>query len=552
MNSPAPLPSRRNLILIFLIFTTVWFGTLEYRKLIKPDEGRYAEIAREMVVSGDWITPRLNGIKYFEKPPLQYWATAAAFRTFGLDEWTARLWGGLTGYLGVLLTWFLAARLWNRRTALYAAAVQGTSLLYLGIGHLNTLDMGLTFFLQLAVTGFVLANHGDPPPDRTRRWMMVTWAALALAMLTKGLVALVLAGGTLAIYSLLNRDAAPWKRLELLRGIPLFLLIAAPWFIAVSVANPEFPHFFFIHEHFERYLTTEHRRDHPFGYFVPILLLGGLPWIGMQLHALFTGWRGESRGRFASGRMLLVWSVLVYGFFSLSHSKLPSYILPMFPSMALLTGRWLEQAGNRTLMRHGAFVAACAAAAVVLLPRITRFADNETTLAMMSAYARWLTVSAALWLGCTLAGLWLLRRGRRDAAVLLLALGGLLCTTGVIQGHEELGRSNSSYALANAVRPLLPPGVPFYSVDMYEQTFPFYLGRTVTLVHYTDEMGFGLEQQPELAIPTKEEFMTRWVHEPDAFAIMTPDTYNALQGQGLPMQVVARDTRRVVVRKPRP
>ena len=139
-------------------FAVVWFGTLDYRKLIKPDEGRYAEIAREMAVSGDWITPRLNGIKYFEKPPLQYWATAAAFNLFGQDEWTARLWPGITGFLGVLLALYTGTKLFGPAAGGLAAMVLGTSLLYLFIGHINTLDMGVAFFLEAALCAFLLAQ----------------------------------------------------------------------------------------------------------------------------------------------------------------------------------------------------------------------------------------------------------------------------------------------------------------------------------------------------------------------------------------------------------
>ena len=229
------MPKRSvKLLAVIFAFALVWFGSLDYRKLVKPDEGRYAEIAREMAVSSDWLTPRLNGLKYFEKPPLQYWATAAAYDAFGESEWTARLWTGLTGFLGILLAGFTARRLFGPTAALFAAATLASSLLYLLMGHFSSLDMGLAFFLEVAVCGFLLAQEGK------RNWMLVAWAGLALAVLSKGIVALVLTGGTIVLYSLLTRDWSPWRRFDFLRGLPLFLLIAAPWFIAVSDANPEF------------------------------------------------------------------------------------------------------------------------------------------------------------------------------------------------------------------------------------------------------------------------------------------------------------------------
>ena len=146
---------------LVLIGLAVWFANLDYRKLIKSDEGRYAEISREMAVSGDWVTPRLNGIKYFEKPPLHYWAGAAAFTLFGEHEWAARLWSALTGLLGIALAWYVGRRLFGPAAGLYAAVALASSLMYVVVGHLNTLDMGLTLFLFAVLCGFLLAQRDE-------------------------------------------------------------------------------------------------------------------------------------------------------------------------------------------------------------------------------------------------------------------------------------------------------------------------------------------------------------------------------------------------------
>lgn len=545
-----PILSRSGLFALFLAFSVIWFGSLDYRKLIQPDEGRYAEIAREMAVSGDFVTPRLNGIKYFEKPPLQYWATAVTFKLFGENEWTARIWPGLTGFLSVLLAYFAANRLFGRRAALLAAATLGSGLFTVLIGHINTLDMGLSFFLQLALTGMLLANHEDTPNRKRRSWMMLVWAALALAMLTKGLVSLVLCGGTLVLYSLLARDFSPWKRLELGRGILLFLAITAPWFVAVSLANPEFPHFFFIHEHFERFLTKEHGRYQPAWYFFAILLVGTLPWTLMTLQGWLTAWTRERSGEFQPQRFLFVWAVVILGFFSASSSKLPSYILPMAPALSILTGVFLANARHRTLLIHLGMIVPVAVAAVWFAPKITTQADSIMPLDMMAQYALWATVAAIVWLIGTLTAFLLAWRRREGHALVTLAVAGFLALTLVIQGHETLGRSTSAHDLALELKPLLTPGVPFYSVAMYEQTLPFYLQRTLTLVAYRDELSFGLDQEPQLGIPDMADFSVRWRDDRDAFAVMTPNTYNELKAGGLPMTLVAQGLRRIVVRKP--
>jgi 4-amino-4-deoxy-L-arabinose transferase-like glycosyltransferase len=541
------MPKRSvKLLAVIFAFALVWFGTLDYRRLVKPDEGRYAEIAREMAVSGDWLTPRLNGLKYFEKPPLQYWVTAAAYDAFGEDEWTARLWTGLTGFLGILLAGFTARRLFGPTAGLLAAATLASSLLYLAMGHFSSLDMGLAFFLEVAVCGFLLAQEGK------HHWMLLAWAGLALAVLSKGIVALVLTGGTIVLYSLLTRDWSPWCRFDFLRGLPLFLLIVAPWFIAVSDANPEFARFFFIHEHFERFLTKVHHRYQPAWYFIPILLLGALPWTTLAVQAAAQAWPRRAMPEFQARRFLLLWCVVVFGFFSVSSSKLPSYILPIFPALALLLADALNRVSRRALLGHLVIVALIASACLILAPRVALRADETTPLDMIGPYADWLTAAAAIWLGGTLIALILAWRDRKAAAVLALAVAAFLAGLGVLLGHENLSRSNSSYHIAQQVKPQLPAGVPFYSVRMYDQTLTFYLQRTITLVHYRDEFAFGEDHEPNLWIPTEEEFRRRWNADRDAFAIMEADTYLELLQKGLPMTEVARDTRRVIVRKPQP
>lgn len=545
----AAVPSRRALLALALAFCVAWFGTLDYRRLVKADEGRYAEIAREMAAGGDWVTPRLNGVKYFEKPPLQYWATAAAYKAFGEHEWTARLWPATTGFLCVLLVLHTGRRLFGAAAGLAAAAAVASSLLFIGMGHFNALDMGLAFFLQLALSGFLFAQRA-PTPAGALRCMLVAWLAAALAVLSKGLVALVLPAATLLAYSLLARDFTPWRRLHPLPGLALFLLVVAPWFVAVSLANPEFPRFFFIHEHVERFLTEAHGRAEPGWYFLPVLAAGALPWTLVMLHAAGTAWRRTTTTPFQPKRFLLAWAATVFLFFSASGSKLPSYILPLLPALALLAGELLPRLERGALLRHLAVMPLPALALLALLPRLAADANAETPPAMLSAYAAWLAGAAFLWLAGALAALWLAWRSRALAAVFVLSAAVFLAGQGMLLGHERLGRANSAHYIAGQVAPLLRPEVPFYSVGTYEQTLPFYLRRTVTLVAYRDEMGFGLDREPEKGIPTVEAFAARWRADRDAFALMQRGTYRQLADAGLPMRIVAEDPRRIIVRKP--
>ena len=214
-----------------------------------------------------------------------------------------------------------------------------------------TLDALLTFWLTLSLGAFLLAQHARASPILQRRWMLLAWAATAGGVLTKGLVALLIPFCALVVYSLVTRDRAPWRRLHLGSGLVVLLVLAAPWFVLVSLRNPEFARFFFIHEHFERFLTTEHRRIGAWWYFVPMAVAGLLPWTGIFLWRLRHGWRDATveRNGFAWQRFCLVYAGFVLVFFSLSGSKLPSYILPMFPALALVLGWQLQQTGTRTL-----------------------------------------------------------------------------------------------------------------------------------------------------------------------------------------------------------
>jgi 4-amino-4-deoxy-L-arabinose transferase-like glycosyltransferase len=339
--------------------------------------------------------------------------------------------------------------------------------------------------------------------------------------------------------------------LHLISGLVLFLAIAAPWFVAVSLANPEFFHFFFIHEHFERFLTKVHRRYEPWWYFIPILAFGILPWLLPMLDTLVRAWKTErDRNAFQPGRFLLIWAAFIFFFFSMSDSKLPSYILPIFPALALLIGRRLAGMKGRTLLWQTAPLALLVAAGLWLSPRAVDLAGDESSRQAYAQYGHWAAVTAAVALAGILAALFLAYRNRMQAAVLLLALTALGAGQSLLSGHDLLARTTSTYYLAQQVKHYLKPGAPFYSIGMYEQTLPFYLDRTVTLVAYQDEMAFGIEQEPDKWLPDIAAFERAWSQQPYALAIMVPNTYQQLKQAGLPMQVIAEDTRRIVVKKP--
>jgi 4-amino-4-deoxy-L-arabinose transferase-like glycosyltransferase len=537
---------------LVLAVVVIWFGTLEYRKLIKPDEGRYAEIPREMVASGDWVTPRLNNLKYFEKPPLQYWATATAYTLLGEHHWTSRLWPALTGFCGLLLVWFAGTRLFGREAGQYATLILGSNLLYVAIGHINTLDMGVTFFLTLGVVGLLLGQQEKTDPRTRRNWIYCAWVALGLAVLSKGLIGLVLPAAALVIYSLSQRDLTPWKHLNLVSGLLLCLLVTAPWFILVMKANPEFFERFFIYEHYTRFSTKELGRYQPWYYFIPILLAGMVPWTILMIDTLLRTWKESASisKAFNPERFLLIWVVFIYVFFSISGSKLPSYLLPIFPALALLMGKRLAEMREQTLRWQLAPILLVPLATLGFVPFTDRFAETPLKVEMFRDYATWAAVAALVLLLGLISGMVLLSRRKKSLAVLVVALSSLIGVQIVVSGHDTVARWRSAYHIAESIRPYVKPNIPLYSVGTYEQTLPFYLKRTFTLVDYQNEMAFGIMQEPQRWIPDIASFAKIWNTQPAALAIMPVELYPNLIRQGFAMKIIFEDTQFIVVIKP--
>ncbi|NUT59697.1 glycosyltransferase family 39 protein [Herbaspirillum sp. C9C3] len=544
---------------LIILFLLVWFWMLGARVLVPTDEGRYAEMAREMVATQDWITTRLNGIKYFEKPPLQTWMNAITFELFGLGEWQARLWTGLCGLLGIGLASYTGTRIFNGRVGFYAALVLASSFFWAGMGHINTLDMGLSGMMTIALCSLLMAQRDGASRESQRNWMLLCWAGMALAVLSKGLIGIVLPGAVLVLYSVFARDWAIWKRLHLIKGLILFFAICTPWFLAVSLRNPEFPQFFFIHEHFQRFTTKIHSRTGPWYYFIPILVLGIIPWLGVFFQSLWKGTREQrdtagynslNGGRFQPKRLLLVWAVFIFVFFSISDSKLPSYILPIFPALALLIACYLEEADYKALAWAGSLVALPSAVALAFIPRVPSLAKNAYSLPLIEAHVPYLYAGALIFFVGGIAAIRLARQ-HKDWAVTSLATTAFLAGQLLMLGHDPQGRYSAGVDYVPVLQAELKPETPIYLVGRYEQALPFYLRRTMILVEHADEMEFGLKQEPQLWLPTVDAFVAQWVADHTAgkkdIAIIDPTIYKQLVERKLPMRLIGQDPRRVIV-----
>ncbi|WP_136515895.1 glycosyltransferase family 39 protein [Geomonas edaphica] len=333
---------RRDLLILTLLFGVLFLQLLGHFPLVDPDEARYAEIPREMLERGDLITPLLNYVKYFEKPVLLYWLNALSFSLFGINEFAARLACALSGLGTVLFSYHLGRELFGRRIGMLSALILGGCTGFLIQSRVNITDIPLTFTMTVALGSYILAARDADRPRPGYYYLFYLFAALAV--LAKGLIGIVLPGAVIFWHIALTRRWRILKEMRLPTGILLFLAVAAPWFVMVCQRNPEFFHFFFIHEHFERFLTKVHHRYEPFWYFIPILFGFMIPWSFFIPSALRGFWRDRSLPGGESRLYLALWAIIIFVFFSKSNSKLPAYILPVYPALAILIAALFDKA----------------------------------------------------------------------------------------------------------------------------------------------------------------------------------------------------------------
>jgi 4-amino-4-deoxy-L-arabinose transferase-like glycosyltransferase len=508
--------------IIAVLCGIIWFSLLGYRDLFDPDEGRYAEIPAGMVLTGDWVTPRLNGVKYFEKPVFQYWATAAVYTVAGKSNATARIVPALAGFLTALFVAWVALQLYGPAAARFTFLFSISSLMWVAVGHILNLDMLLSSFIVAGIGSLAVAQANREDKTKSRNWMLAGWATLALALLTKGLIGIVLPAGSVLVYSLWQRDWAIWKNLHIIKGLMLFLLIAAPWFIVVSKVNPEFANFFFIHEHWDRYTSAVHNREEPSWYFVPYLILGVMPWLTISLAAMFRpafSWLPEQPGSFNPTRLLWCFATVTFVFFSMGNSKLPAYILPIIPIIAILAGQRMASretvGGDRwTLAVFGLIVLGVAF-------NVNQLANERYTVDMWQQYQPWLLGAGGLLVvGSVVA---FINKSKPLLAWSIAAPCALLAIQMMIWGAQSIAEVRSSYRLATVITEFIPEGAPVFSIKTFPKSVPFYLGRTITIVDHTGELAFGIEQEPEKTIPDLEEFLFIWNELDQAAMIIDSD-----------------------------
>lgn len=538
---------RRDLLMLALFCAVPFLLFLGNIPLIDPDEGRYAEIPREMLERGDFITPTLNYVKYFEKPPLLYWLNAASLKLFGLNEFAARLPSALSGLATVLATYIIALRLFDRRTALLAALFLATAAGFVLQSRIILTDMLLTFCLTSALGAFITAARREAWHRGGDAVWYTFYLFCALAVLTKGLIGIVFPAGIIFFYILITGEWHILGRMRLLTGTALFLAVTLPWFLAVSLKNPEFARFFFIHEHFERFTSTVHGRYQPIWFFVPVLAGTMLPWSFFIPGALGLAWRDRRHEGGRAALFLLIWALLIFLFFSKSGSKLIPYMLPVFPPLAILIasrfnmileGRGREIKLAVMLLGFTLTLLGSAAISYSYLPQAAAFITPlipslSDPLKQFVKYAPPLPTAA----GVTIGVLFLLQgtllfafAGRRPTGIIaVLCLCSFLIE--ILTPHlvmRSIANGESPRELALKAGSLAGPDTRIVTSGPM-QAVSWYAGRRVLVTGKPDELEFGSRQGDQSAwFPDGDALLKLWGEDAHLLLILKKNEFEKL------------------------
>jgi 4-amino-4-deoxy-L-arabinose transferase-like glycosyltransferase len=584
---PQPCLWLKDILFLSLVLGILYFLFLGNRPLFVPDEGRYAEIAREMLTTKDFITPHLNGIKYFEKPVLFYWLESAAIYLGGLNLWSIRSVNVLLGLMGCLATYGTARCLYNRETGILAALILGTSTLYFVMSHMVSLDLPVTVFIMLTLYGFLLGIHHAPGLSR-RLFLWGAAIAAASAVLTKGLIGLVFPLMIIGTWMLLTKEWRLLTRIYLPSCLLIFFLVATPWHILVQQHNPEFFYFYFINQHFLRYTSMDVGHYQPLWFFIPNLILGFFPWIvflPQTIAGVFSsrlsrdtsplssrspsplpscGLIAEpsaaaphqssraafsteteasppqlsSRAAFSAGPsafsnsqtpslFFLIWAVLIFSFFSFSKSKLIPYILPVFPPLAILTAHYLQQA-IQNKPRRGIKLSFIALFCISILCSIAFLIFLKNNALPNPSLAKGYLYSAAslLTLGASIACFYAYRSVYQALLVTFIATWLFLLLSLTSMTYID---TRTIQPFARLLNPILTAQDEVIAYNQYFQDLPFYLQRRITILNWKNELEYGMQHQDTSTWMINDEtFWQRWHSPRRLFVIMSKNEYQKL------------------------
>ena len=515
--------------LIILLMVLAYMITLGLPTLFPPDEGRYAEIPREMLLHGDWLVPHINGVIYFEKPPLIYWLTAIIMKIFGDSLWAVRLINPLLSTLGCLFVYAVGRSVFNARTGLLAALMTGSALLYLGLGRLLTLDVGVSFFLTVSLGSFLISHSRSTTRSRTL-WLWLAYFGAGCAMMTKGLIGIVFPMMIIGMWILIYHYWAYLKRMRIITGVVIVLLVNVPWALAVQHQHPFFMHQYFWVQQFARYATPIASRHMNFFAFVAVLLAGLLPWLVLLPQSiksvLATGWAKRHQHHYEG--FLLLWGGLIFLFFAPSQSKLITYLLPVIAPFCLLMARWLDRHWNELWQQRfhlsiWAFIMICGLMAIAgaVVPHLPKM-DTHPML-------KWYLGMLSLWMVVVIIGTFVALQRRQVKTILFWMVLSFSVAGNLIWVAMPMMNNRSVADIATTINRYLEhyPQATVATLSNYYQDLPFYIKRRIVVADWQGELRFGIEHQPQSQqwMISKTTLLQRWSQPNLIFLVLSNEHY---------------------------
>jgi 4-amino-4-deoxy-L-arabinose transferase-like glycosyltransferase len=478
------------LLALCLLCLVLFFFRLGGHPLWDVDEGMHASTSKDIVLTHDWVTTRFNGQNFYDKTVLFNWFVSLSFLAFGFTEFAARFPAALLGFGTVIVTFLLGRRMLGTRAGLLAGAVLATSPEFIVLSRSVMHDISLAFFITLALAFFFFAYRSER--RRTLR-LMLFYASLGAAVLAKGPIGLLLPGLIIFLFLLVRGRLDFLKEMSIGWGILVFLAVAAPWYVLISMRNEDYVRYFFLKQNFGNFLSkTQAHHPQPFWYYVPVVLGGMLPWSFFLPLALVRAFRQGLRKMDDGLLFSLLWFAAIFLFFSAAHSKLETYLLPSFPAVALLVaGVWNGLMADRDAKDLRSAIWSLAPLAVLLVAATAYLVLRHPSFPKMegeygigaSDLASFLIVITIILASALV--LLLLRMRRASFVALAAAFSvGFLVALAVIIPRADPYRSTKK--LAQEMDRMLPPGEKLTFFWDIKDTALFYTDRKATLL-YTEK-----------------------------------------------------------------
>lgn len=480
--------------------------------LIDPDEGRYNEVAREMLASHQYIVPYLNGVLFLDKPILFYWLQAGAMHLFGINPFAMRLVPMMFGVIACLSVYATGRALFDRTTGIVSALILATTTLWYASAHFSNMDLEVSTWLCASLFCFSIAIDSAPSKKRSVL-LMLAYVFSAAAFLTKGLIGIAFPMMIIGLWMLCCNRWDALRKMHLLAGLALFLVCILPWLWKMGQHVPAFWQYFFVDQQVGRYFNADMNDQQPIWYYGAVIVAGAIPWSAFYLQACWS--------QIKSTPFLVIWVLSVLVFFSIPASKPLGYILPVFPPLSLLVGRYIAQHWHAVSgLRTGVWLSIAALLVLMLgLCVVSGFSFSPQFVA--HRFYCWICAGILL-LGVvgTLCG-YLKWQSTRFVFIALLATSALF-QLGLIVAVPAVG-VNDLTALVHTVKPAMTKSDTVVSYDAYEQSLPLYLGHRIVIVFpwkgvransdgWPSYFAFGREHTPDAKtwLINQAQFWQQW------------------------------------------